>query len=112
MKKTLASLSFNVYLLCLCIPAFSTNAGLFNGGNFEDPPTKVKDIVIYENPMFYSSFPSIVKKEDGEYILAFRRAPERKIFGEKGSNHVDPNSFLVKVTSRDGINWSESPELI
>ena len=112
MKKTLTSFSFKVSLFYLLVPSIGISTTLLNGGHLKDPPAKVKDIVIYEDPMFYSSFPSIVKKENGEYVLAFRRAPERKIFGEKGSNHVDPNSFLVKVTSRDGINWSESPELI
>src|SRR5690606_13605267 len=73
---------------------------------------KIRDIIIYENPRFYSSFPSIVKKADGEFVLAFRRAPERKVFKEKGSSHVDPNSYLVKITSRDGINWDSEPELI
>lgn len=73
---------------------------------------KVKDIVIYENPQFYAAFPSVVKKPDGEFVLAFRRAPERRLFKENRTTHVDPNSYLVKVTSRDGINWSTEPELI
>src|SRR5690554_3582423 len=73
---------------------------------------KVKDIVIYYDPHFYASFPSIIKKPDGEYLLAFRRAPERKIFGEKGTSHVDPNSYLVAVRSKDGENWTREPELI
>src|SRR5690606_12527642 len=73
---------------------------------------KIKDIVIYNDPTYYAAFPSVVKKPDGEYLLAFRRAPERKIFGEKGSNHVDPNSYLVAVRSKDGENWSKEPELI
>src|SRR5690606_38470281 len=73
---------------------------------------KIKDIVIYNDPTYYAAFPSVVKKPDGEYLLAFRRAPERKIFGEKGSNHVDPNSYLVAVRSKDGENWTKEPELI
>lgn len=73
---------------------------------------KVKDIIIYEDSAFYSAFPSVVKKENGELLVAFRRAPDRKVFKEKGSNHVDPNSYLVLVRSLDnGYTWSH-PELI
>lgn len=73
---------------------------------------KIKDIVIYEDRVFYSSFPSVVKRPDGEILVAFRRAPDRKIFGEKGTNHVDPNSYLVMVRSKDGETFSKEPELI
>ena len=72
----------------------------------------VRNVIIYEDTSFHSAFPSVIKRKDGELIVAFRRAPNRKIFGEKGTSHVDPNSYLVKVTSRDGINWSKEPELI
>lgn len=73
---------------------------------------KIKDVVIYENAKFYSSFPSVVKRSDGELIVAFRRAPDRKIFGETVTNHVDPNSYLMMVRSRDGESWTKEPELI
>ena len=73
---------------------------------------KLKDIVIYQDTMFYSAFPSVIKRPDGELIVAFRRAPERKIFGEGGSSHVDPNSYLVMVRSMDGTTWTKEPELI
>lgn len=73
---------------------------------------KVKDVTIYEDSSFFSSFPSVVKRPDGKLIVAFRRAPDRKIFSEKSTNHVDPNSYLVTVTSRDGENWSKTPELL
>lgn len=73
---------------------------------------KIKDIMIYEDPNFYSSFPSIVKRPNGEFFLAFRRAPDRKIFGEDHTNHVDPNSYLVSLSSKDGENWSKEPQLI
>jgi hypothetical protein len=68
---------------------------------------KIKDVVIYEDPMFYSSFPSVVKRPNGEVLVAFRRAPDRKIFQEKGTGHTDPNSYLVMVSSRDGETWSK-----
>ncbi len=73
---------------------------------------KIRNVVIYEDARFHSAFPSVIKREDGELILAFRRAPNRKIFGEKGTNHVDPNSYLVKVSSKDGVTWDKDPELI
>jgi sialidase-1 len=74
--------------------------------------SKVSDIMIYEDSMFYSAFPSVVKRPDGELLVAFRRAPNRKIFGEGGNSHVDPNSYLVMVRSSDGENWSREPDLI
>ena len=73
---------------------------------------KVKDFVIYQDERFYSSFPSIIKRLNGELLVAFRRAPERKGFGEKVTTHVDPNSYLVALRSKDGENWTKEPELI
>ena len=73
---------------------------------------KVKDMVIYQDDRFYSSFPSIIKRPNGELLLAFRRAPDRKGFGEKGTSHVDPNSYLVAVRSKNGETWTQEPELI
>lgn len=100
---------FSVLLFLLCI------AGLpvWSQGAEESLPTKTEDIIIYHNSAFYAAFPSIVQREDGELICAFRRAPDRRIFGEKGNNHVDPNSYLVLVRSQDnGKTWTEEPELI
>jgi hypothetical protein len=75
--------------------------------------TKIRDLVIYQDSMYYASFPSIVQKADGEFLLSFRRAPDRRVaFGEKGNNHVDPNSYLVHMTSKDGLNWNHAPELL
>ena len=73
---------------------------------------KVKDLIIYRDTMFYSAFPSVVTRPDGEILLAFRRAPERRLFGQEGISHTDPNSYLVMVRSRDGENWTTEPELI
>jgi sialidase-1 len=74
---------------------------------------KIKDIIIYENEQFYSAFPSVLKNENGEILVAFRRAPDRKIFREQGTNHVDPNSYLVLVRSQDyGNTWIKKPELL
>jgi hypothetical protein len=74
---------------------------------------KVEDIIIYQDDRFYSAFPSIVRRPDGELITAFRRAPNRRLLGEKSVSHTDPNSYLVLVRSRDGgKSWSPEPEHI
>ena len=71
------------------------------------------DVVVYQDDRFYSSFPSVVLRSDGELIVAFRRAPERRFLGEARSNHTDPNSYLVLVRSKDnGKTWTTEPELI
>jgi sialidase-1 len=77
------------------------------------PVRKVTDVLIYQDDKFYSAFPSIVQRNDGELLVAFRRAPNRKLLGEKSNSHTDPNSQLVLVRSRDnGQTWSQSPQLI
>ncbi len=73
---------------------------------------KVRDVVIYSDDRFHCAFPSMVRRPDGEIWLAFRRAPNRLAFGEEKNYHVDPNSQLVMVRSRDGVTWSAKPELI
>lgn len=73
---------------------------------------KVKDIIIYNDSLFYSAFPSVVKRPDGEILVAFRRAPDRRLFGQQGISHTDPNSYVVMVRSRDGETWTKEPELI
>ena len=73
---------------------------------------KIKDIIIYNDSLFYSAFPSVVKRPDGEILVAFRRAPDRRLFGQQGISHTDPNSYMVMVRSRDGETWTKEPELI
>lgn len=73
---------------------------------------KLEDVIIYQDAKFHSAFPSVVKLKNGEIYVAFRRAPSRKVFGEKGTSHVDPNSYLVAVRSKDGKTWTKEPELI
>jgi sialidase-1 len=74
---------------------------------------KAENILIYGDDEYYATFPSIVARPDGELLVAFRRAPDRRRqFGE-GHTHADPNSHLVLVRSRDlGRTWSRDPELI
>ena len=73
---------------------------------------KVEDIVIYKDAKYHSAFPSIVRKADGEFLLAFRRAPDWRPFGAKGYTHTDPNSYLVTVRSKDGKTWTKEPQLM
>lgn len=74
---------------------------------------KLRDLVIYRNPKFHCAFPSVIQRPAGELLVAFRRAPNRLARGEKENNHVDPNSYLVGVRSRDGGDtWTPIPELI
>lgn len=73
---------------------------------------KIKDVIVYNDTAFYTAFPSVVQLKSGELMVAFRRAPNRIIFGEKGNNHVDHNSYLVSVKSRDGETWTKSPQLL
>lgn len=94
-----------VLLICgavLSVPAFAEAAEF----------RKVRDIVIYKNSRFHSAFPSVIKRPDGEIWVAFRRAPNRKMFGEAKNYHVDPNSYLMLMHSRDGVTWSREPELL
>ena len=122
MKKLKLILAFQGITLVLCLETNGFGIIKSTGSsNFQDRPfrkdsipgvQKIKDIMIYEDSQFYSSFPSIVKRPNGELLLAFRRAPDRKVFGEGHTDHVDPNSYLVSLRSKDGENWSKNPELI
>lgn len=79
----------------------------------KSPLTKVRDVMIYTDDKFYATFPSVVRRKDGELIVAFRRAPNRRVLGDKGYTHTDSNSYLVLVRSRDnGATWTKEPELI
>ena len=73
---------------------------------------KLRDVVIYRDPDYFSAFPSIVRRADGELLVAFRRAPERRPAGGR-CTHADPNAQLVLVRSADGgATWSRQPELV
>jgi sialidase-1 len=103
--------------LVLLVPLLTAVVGPVHGERAAQTSSagvrKLEDRVIYRDDKFYSSFPSIVRRPDGELLVAFRRAPERRKLGERSTTHTDPNSYLVLVRSRDeGKTWSESPELI
>jgi sialidase-1 len=89
-------------LLVLLFSAFCAGAAIVG-----------ESVAVYEDPRFYSAFPSIVRRADGELLTAFRRAPDRRSFGQKGVSHTDANSYLVLVRSRDdGRTWTREPETI
>ena len=101
-------------LIALPIPASILLAGQAEQTT-QFPPgiRKMGDIVVYRDDKFYSAFPSVVRRPGGELLVAFRRAPNRKLVGEKSYSHTDPNSYLVLVRSRDGgKSWSREPELV
>ena len=74
---------------------------------------KQRDFVIYNDERYYSAFPSVIRRPGGELLVAFRRAPERRLLGADDVSHADANSYLVLVRSSDGAEtWSAEPQLI
>jgi hypothetical protein len=59
-------------------------------------PRKVRDLTVYGDELYYSAFPSVVRRPDGELVCAFRHAFNRRLIGEPKRN-FDPNSQLVLV---------------
>lgn len=93
-----------ILVLTICFPALST---------FAQNLVKQSDVVIYQDDRFYSSFPSAITRNDGELLVAFRRAPDRRFLGEDHTSHTDANAYLVLVRSKDnGKTWTTQPELI
>lgn len=102
------------FLLVVCLTAMFLSAQNARSENVPAPAIhKGKDIIVYQDDRFFSTFPSIVQRPDGELLVAFRRAPNRTLLGEKSNLHTDANSYLMLVRSRDsGKTWSKEPELI
>ena len=74
---------------------------------------KISDGVVYQDTNFHCAFPSVVRLPSGELIMAFRRAPDWRLYGATAKSHTDPNSQLMLVRSRDdGVTWSKTPQLI
>ncbi|MBM3796278.1 MAG: exo-alpha-sialidase [Acidobacteria bacterium] len=93
--------------------AFSSLAAASASSAAGSELTKIKDVTIYSSDQHYCAFPSIVRRPNGELIVAFRRAPNRRLIGEMGYSHTDSNSYCVLVRSRDnGETWTKEPELI
>jgi sialidase-1 len=100
-----------LFLCVVCCTTLTVSAGYPLSIDSLPGVRKLRDVVIYEDARFHSAFPSVVKRKDGTIMVAFRRAPNRKVFSEKGTNHVDPNSYLVMVTSKDAITWQREPSV-
>lgn len=108
-KKTFCKIVFLISLFGI----WSCGGNVANNGSEKTPLIKkIKDVVIYEDARFYSCFPSVIRRPNGELLVAFRRAPNKMILGEKRNMHVDSNSYLVMVRSKDAENWTKEPELI
>src|SRR3546814_9876412 len=58
---------------------------------------KNRDVIIYRDTRFHSAFPSVVRRPDGTILLAFRTAPDKSVFGEKGTSHTYSHSYIVTV---------------
>src|SRR6266699_2621483 len=63
---------------------------------------KIEDVVIYRDEKFYSAFPSIVCRPDGELLVAFRRAPERRKLGDPCMLQLRDHSILCS-----SYGWAE-----
>lgn len=110
LKKSLSFVMVrNLWWFLLWIPLMSSGQP---GGDSATGIFKVRDVIIYHDSQFYAAFPSVVKTPEGRVLVAFRRAPDRKVFSERGTSHVDANSYLVQVMSSDGIHWDEEPQLM
>src|SRR6476469_814808 len=90
-------------LVCYCVAAtaLAQTAPATSPASSTSPLTKIKDIVVYRDDTFHCAFPSIVRRPDGELLVAFRRAPDPRVFGNAGVTHTDPCSQLVMVRSTD-----------
>jgi len=73
---------------------------------------KVEDVVVFADDTYHCGFPSVVRRPDGELLLAFRRAPDRRRFGATGYTHTDANAQLVLTRSRDGGRTWAPPALL
>lgn len=70
----------------------------------------IEHAVIYKDRQ-YNSFPSLVKLQNGNCIIGFRQAPDRRT-GYGGHQHIDPSSKAVTVRSLDGRHWSEQTDVL
>jgi len=64
----------------------------------------VENIIIYKDKRFYCAFPRIAKLQNGELLIVFREAPQRKPY----SDHLDYEARAVLLRSKDkGRTWGE-----
>jgi len=74
--------------------------------------TKIKDMVIYKDDRYYSTFPNIIKRDDNTLMVSFRQAPHRlPTYGD--ITHGDPASKGVYILSKDnGLTWDKNVSII
>lgn len=60
----------------------------------------------------YNSFPNAIRKDNGEVMVMFRQAPDRR--GRfPGNSHIDPKSKAVcAVSADDGKTWEEKARVV
>lgn len=106
-------LNLTLALLMLASVATGTSAAPTTQEGNTPGMKKESDLIIYRDDMYYSAFPSLVARNDGEVLCAFRRAPNRRDIWQGSISHTDANSYLVHVRSKDGgKTWTKDPELI
>ena len=69
-----------------------------------------KNITVYKNPEFYSSFPSLVRMVNGELLITFRQAGKRSVKAAKEGlvTHHDPDTWIATIRSKDnGESWEK-----
>ncbi|MBD2864361.1 sialidase family protein [Paenibacillus oceani] len=72
---------------------------------------KIEDVVLYKDG-HYNTFPSMIKTNHGELLIAFRQAPDRLERFPNGQ-HVDPAAKAVLIRSRDnGRTWDNKATVI
>jgi hypothetical protein len=67
---------------------------------------KVEDRIIYRDPQWYSTFPSLVRGPEGDLLCSFRRAPR-----EEPRTHIHSRSrAMITRSSDDGRAWTDEPQ--
>lgn len=68
----------------------------------------MKNTIVYKDPNAYSCFPSIIKKDNGELLVAFRRAGGFSLEAVRQGkyDHVDKGARIAMCRSLDdGLTW-------
>ncbi|TNJ62669.1 exo-alpha-sialidase [Paenibacillus hemerocallicola] len=71
----------------------------------------IDHLILYKDTNYNSFFPSAVKRTDGQFVLGFRQAPDRRRTEEKIS-HIDPSSRAMLLASADGEVWDAEPAVL
>lgn len=66
--------------------------------------------VLYKDRQ-YNSFPSVIRRNDGTYLLGFRQAPDRSRTYNV-ITHVDASSKALTISSPDGDTWDSTADIL